>query len=73
MIKEKDGSFLYDEYAKLKKDIKSLDDEKRDLKERIKKNMQDKKDDELYKNTNKSMRDKATEKRIKSRFITKVS
>lgn len=68
-IKEKDSDFLYEEYSQLKKKIKLVEDEKRGLRDRIKKNLEEKKEDDLYKNTNQSMRKKLTQKQIKSKFI----
>jgi len=59
-IKEKDSDFLYEEYSQLKKKIKLVEDEKRGLRDRIKKNLEEKKEDDLYKNTNQSMRKKLT-------------
>lgn len=69
MIREKEGSFLSKEYNSLKKQIEFASVEKRNEKERLKMAMQEKKDDELYKNTNRSQQQKFSQKAMKSRFI----
>lgn len=58
MIKEKEGSFLRDEYSGLKKQIDTISAKERDKKEAKKKEMEEKKEDEKYKNTNQSQRKK---------------
>lgn len=62
MIKEKDGGFLIHEYMMLKKKIEDISSDQRDKRDKIKKKLEEKKEDDLYKNTNRSQRAKFTDK-----------
>ena len=55
MIKEKDGDFLTHEFEGLKKNIDALTKDDLELKEKLKKKLDEKKEKEIYVNTNKSM------------------
>lgn len=54
MVKEKDGGFLSEQYLNLKKKIDTISAEVRGDREKVKKLMEEKKEDEMYKNTNRS-------------------
>jgi antiviral helicase SKI2 len=58
MVKEKEGGFLAAEYYQLKKSIDEISAEARGKKEAKKKEMEEKKEDEMYKNTSRSQRAK---------------
>ena len=65
MIKEKEGEFLAFEYEALKKNIDFLTRDDKELKEKLKKKIDEKKEKEIYCNTSKSMSSKLQAKVIK--------